>query len=273
MKINQNKMKKQIKETIKSSLNAVGIGAYLFPKTPLSSLDKLEYLKTCVNDKPLDIILRANGSDKHVFNQIFIIEEYKSIVEFMLQFPNEKNRWNIIDGGANIGLTSLYFLKNLPNSTVISIEPDKDNYEMIKKNMGINHFSTNGNIINAGLWSKNALLTTERSFRDGEDWSITVKETTNVKDSIKAFSINNIIDTHFNGDIIDLLKLDIEGSEKYIFEAEEEVSRFLAKMRFVIIEIHDEMNCRETIYRQLTRNNFKYFNVGESTIGFNMNFI
>ena len=70
-------MKKQIKETIKSGLNAVGIGAYLFPKTPTSSLDKLEYLKTTVNDKPLDIIVRANGSDKHVYNQIFIIEEYK----------------------------------------------------------------------------------------------------------------------------------------------------------------------------------------------------
>ncbi len=269
-----NKMKKQIKETIKAGLNAVGIGAYLFPKTPTSSLDKLEYLKTTVNDKPLDIIIRADGSDKHVYNQIFIIEEYKSIVEFMRQFPNDKNRWNIIDGGANIGLTSLYFLKNLPNAKVISIEPDKDNYEMIKKNMGINHFSTNGNIVNAGLWSKNTLLTTERSFRDGEDWSITVKETTNPKNAIQAFSINNIINTHFQDDIIDLLKLDIEGSEKYIFEGnDDEVSRFLSKMRFVVIEIHDEMNCRETIYQQLAKNNFKYFNVGESTIGFNLNFV
>lgn len=267
-------MKKQIKETIKSGLNAVGIGAYLFPKTPTSSLDKLEYLKTTVNDKPLDIIVRVNGSDKHVYNQIFIIEEYKSIVEFMRQFPNDKNRWNIIDGGANIGLTSLYFLQNLPNSKVVSIEPDKDNYEMIKKNMGINHFSTNGNIVNAGLWSKNALLTTERSFRDGEDWSITVKETTNPKNAIQAFSINNIIDTHFQNDVIDLLKLDIEGSEKYVFEAEDaEISHFLSKMRFVVIEIHDEMNCRETIYQQLSKNNFKYFNAGESTIGFNLDFI
>jgi FkbM family methyltransferase len=258
-----------MKQHIKSFLNFIGIGAYIFPKKPSSDINNVEYLKTAVNKLPLDIAVRSNGSDKHVFNQIFVIEEYKVVVEFMLQFEKETQGWNIIDGGANVGFTTLYLQKSLPNSKVVSIEPDKDNYEMIKKNMHINNFSMNGNLVNAGLWSRNTYLTTERTFRDGEDWSITVKETENAENALKAFTITDIINQHFNGENIDLLKLDIEGAEKYIFEADAEVAQFLSKTRFVIIEIHDEMHCRENIYAQLKKNKFKYFNSGESTIGFN----
>lgn len=262
-----------MKQLIKSFLNAIGIGAYIFPQTPLSDLKDIEYLSTKVNNKPLEVAVRTNGSDKFVFNQIFVIEEYKSVVEFMLQFKKETTGWNIIDGGANIGLTTLYFHQNLPNAKIVSVEPDKDNYEMIKNNMRLNNFSVNGNLLNAGLWSKNTHIKTERSFRDGEDWSVIVKETDNPENALKAYTISDIIEQNFNGEIIDLLKLDIEGSEKFIFEAEAEVNRFLPKIRFVIIEIHDEMNCRENIYTQLAKNNFKYFNSGESTIGFNTNLV
>lgn len=262
-----------MKQLIKSFLNFIGLGAYLFRKTPLSDINKLEYLKTTLNDRTLDVAVRANGSDKIVFNQIFIVEEYKAVIEFMQQFKKTTEGWNIIDGGANIGLTTLYFHQNLPNAKIVSIEPDKDNYAMIQKNLRANNFSVNGNVVNAGLWSKNTFLTTERSFRDGEDWSIVVKETDNAQNALKAYTITDIINQYFDGDIIDLLKLDIEGAEKYIFEAEAEVNRFLPKIRFVIIEIHDEMNCRENIYKQLRNNNFKYFNAGESTIGFNTNLV
>lgn len=262
-----------MKQLIKSFLNGIGIGQYLFKKTPLSDLKDIEYLTTQVNNKPLEVAVRANGSDKIVYNQIFIVEEYKVIVEFMLQFKKETKGWNIIDGGANIGLTTLYFHQNLPNAKIVCIEPDKDNFEMIKNNMRINNFSANGNLLNAGLWSKNTHIKTERSFRDGEDWSIIVKETDDPTNALKAYSITDVINKQFDGEIIDLLKLDVEGSEKYIFEAEEEVAKFLSKIRFVIIEIHDEMNCRENIYTQLAKNNFKYFNAGESTIGFNTNLV
>lgn len=262
-----------MKQLIKSFLNRIGIGAYLFPKTPQSDINKLEYLKTSGDAPILDVAVRANGSDKMVFNQIFVVEEYKTVVEFMRQFKKETKGWKIIDGGANIGLTTLYFHQNLPDAKIVSIEPDKDNYAMIQKNLRSNNFSANGNVVNAGLWSKNTYLKTERSFRDGDDWSIVVKETDNGSNALKAYTITDIINQHFDGEIIDLLKLDIEGSEKYIFEAEAEVKRFLPKIRFVIIEIHDEMNCRENIYAQLKKHNFKYFNAGESTIGFNTDLV
>ena len=78
-----------MKQLIKSFLNRIGIGAYLFPKTPQSDINKLEYLKTSGDAPILDVAVRANGSDKMVFNQIFVVEEYKTVVEFMRQFKKE----------------------------------------------------------------------------------------------------------------------------------------------------------------------------------------
>ena len=97
-----------MKQMLKSFLNRIGIGAYIFPKTPTSDINKVEFLTAKVNDKMTEVAVRANGSDKHVFNQIFVIEEYKTVIEFMLQFKKETppdslgtSPYNIIDGGAN----------------------------------------------------------------------------------------------------------------------------------------------------------------------------
>lgn len=40
----------------------------------------------------------------------------------------------ILDCGANIGITSLYFASRYPNARIFSIEPDKENFALLKRN-------------------------------------------------------------------------------------------------------------------------------------------
>ena len=47
----------------------------------------------------------------------------------------------------------------------------------------------------------------------------------------------------------------------------------LKKFRIIAIEIHDEFNCREAIYKILEDHNFTYFDDKELTIGVNQNLI
>lgn len=75
------------------------------------------------------IELRPKTSDTPVFHQIFTLREYD--IEF-----NEKVDL-IIDAGANIGLSSVYFANKYPNAKILSIEPEEGNYNILLKNTSL----------------------------------------------------------------------------------------------------------------------------------------
>ncbi|MGV9003499.1 FkbM family methyltransferase [Flavobacterium sp.] len=221
------------------------------------------------NDVTLKLRKRPS-SDLNVFAQIYKYEEYKPLVETFKKYFPERNSLNIIDAGSNIGLTSVYLDKFFPNSTFMVIEPDCSNFESISFNLANNEIK-NVVKVKGGLWSKNTYLKIIKDFRDKKDWSIRVEET-NEKSELQAFSIPFLM-TEYNFDYIDILKMDIEGSEKEVLTSMDANVEFLAKTKCVAIEIHDEFDCREAIYEILKKYNFEFFNSGELTIGVNKNLI
>lgn len=210
------------------------------------------------------------SSDFNVFAQVYQYLEYKPLVEtFQKHFPNCK-KLNIIDAGSNIGLTSVYLSKDFPDSNFIVIEPDGSNFESVSYNLETNRVK-NVVKIKGGLWSKNTNLKIVNDFRDKNDWSIRVEEI-NEEADLKAFSISYLIQ-EYNFETIDILKIDIEGSEKEVFTSSNSDVSFLAKTKCIAVEIHDEFDCRDEIYAILTKYNFKYFDSGELTIGINQSLL
>ena len=221
------------------------------------------------NTKKTIKLRKKPSSDFDVFQQVFIgVEYHKVIEEYKNNFSNYKNyKINIIDAGTNIGLTSLIFNDNFDEPNIVCIEPEKENFKVLKFNL---YNYKNIFQINGGLWSSNTYLHVVRDFRDKKDWSFRVEETTDVND-IRAYSIDQICkDSKFQ--FIDILKIDIEGSEKQIFTAKNVDLNFLKITKLIAIEIHDEFNCRNEIYSILEAFGFVYFNHGELTIGVNQNF-
>ena len=258
---------------LKTTENERQINEYYYHLISFNGFFKQENDKDFVakyKDFGITIKLRKRpSSDLNVFAQIYQYQEYEPLVAtYRKHFPNDK-KLNIIDAGSNIGLTSVYLSKHFPNSNFITIEPDTSNFETIDYNLNINGI-VNVVKIKGGLWSKNTNLKIVNDFRDKKDWSIRVEKTSEEGD-LKAFSINYLISQN-KFETINILKIDIEGSEKEVFTGFDTDVSFLAKTKCIAIEIHDEFDCREAIYKILQNYNFNYFQSGELTIGINKNF-
>ncbi len=211
------------------------------------------------------------SSDSQVLYQIWKENEYEVIADYIsTHFKNHKLR--IVDAGANVGYASLFLYHSLKDQfelQFVIVEPGEDNLVWLKRNFELNELP-NYQIEKAGLFNKSCYLVIKKDFRDGKDWSLRVEESTQATD-LKAIEISEILKKN-DWDYIDYFKIDIEGSEKCLFEEPAYARNFLEKIKLISIEIHDEMNSRNLILNSFSDNNLKYFSHGEITVGQNLNF-
>jgi len=210
--------------------------------------------------------IRKNSSDIAVFEQVFINREYDIIINALL--VNNINPQIIIDAGSNIGLSAIQFKKAFANSKVYAVEPDPDNYKQLQINL--NQF-TNCHLLQKALWDCDTTLYLDDTFRDGLEWSRSVSTKQTKNKEVQAVSMATLMKT-YEIDYIDLLKIDVEGSEAAIFKTTTDLT-FLSKTKVIAIEIHDEFNCRERIYDILRMHGFILINSNELTIGVNKSFL
>ena len=207
------------------------------------------------------------SSDFAVYDQVFVLKEYEPLVALIKKHePASSRTLNIIDAGGNIGLTSIYLNTQFPGSSFGIIEPGNENFIILEKNIRQNSFAS-CTAIHAGVWIKDCFLKLNRDFRDGNDWSLSVTESLEPTE-LKGYSISSLMQQlKFDG--IDILKIDIEGSEKQLFMNAGAAAEFLCKTKYIAIEIHDELNCREQISAVLAANCFEFFLQDGLTIGVN----
>lgn len=199
--------------------------------------------------------MRYGTSDISVFRMIYNQGEYECIRD--ISSPKI-----IIDLGANVGYSSVYFLNQFPDSNVICVEPDTANFEILRKNL--QNYNERVSLHHKAIWSHATDLKVCRGdFRDGSDWSVTVRpcQPTETAD-ITAISIMDLIKTH-NIASIDLLKIDIEGAEKEIFASH--ASEWLPYVKNLVIEIHDEQ-CEEAVNQAILGMNYKKSHFSELSV-------
>ncbi len=212
------------------------------------------------------IIRGYKHSDFAVFRQIFNDQEYKTVLSLFKLNKFKTENLVLIDAGANVGYTSLYFLQNIPNLKAFGIEPSESNMNIYKQNISLNNFEKQLIFYpNALAEIENKSFIIDNSFRDGKDWAIATKESE--KGEINGITINEIIKSNDLKNI-SILKIDIEGAERFIFNPANNLS-FLAITQIIAIEIHDEYNIRNQINDILITNNFILFESGELTVGLN----
>ena len=139
-------------------------------------------------------------SDNEAFigmiNEIFVKKNY--------MFNSENDAPVIIDCGANIGLSTIFFKQIYPKSKIFCFEPDPKIFEMLKYNL--TQFNYNDiQIFNKAVWIKNEKL----SFQTDNSWGgkIVSNEFEN------SINIDAIDLSSFLNQKVDFLKIDIEGAE------------------------------------------------------------
>jgi FkbM family methyltransferase len=206
---------------------------------------------------------RYPSSDLGILFQVLGKNEYQPVIEILKKNLKSTAELRIIDAGANVGYASLFFKANFPNAKILSIEVDSDNFLQIQRNFALNNF-TSLIPVKKALWKRIAHLEIKRDFRDQTECSYYVDEVDR-DTGLEGYSLDHFMNQQ-GWTFVDVLKIDIEGSERYLFESDELADNLLAKTNLLAIEIHDEFNIRSTIYRHLKRNNFQYFDHGDLTI-------
>ncbi len=167
------------------------------------------------------VTLRIGTSDHRVYRDIFQRHEY------LLAPPNEPK--TIIDAGANIGLTSVYFANRWPKARIIAIEPEPSNYALLLKNAQPYPQITP---VLAALWNESIML---NLFNPGKgEWAFQTEVSADGK--TRGMTLDEVMQT-YQLDSVDLLKIDIEGAEKEVFENASWVDR----VGTLVIEIHDDL--------------------------------
>lgn len=219
----------------------------LFADIESGKYDKKEIHEFKLNGIAHPIYLRAIRADMQSFVNTFIDT-------YLEKKPCLTDSKFVIDAGANIGFTAILFANWWPQCMIVSIEPDKENFELTLKNTSS---YPNITVLNAGLWNKEVKLKIEAGQEDG----FVVREVNDNHTQIKSenltlgISIDKLL-SQFNSTQIDFLKMNIEGSEKEIFS--ENYKTWLPQTKAMLIELHDGKNagCSKAVFSAVNQFDF-----------------
>ncbi|MGF1551983.1 MAG: FkbM family methyltransferase [Paracoccaceae bacterium] len=186
------------------------------------------------------IRVRSRTDDLSTFHQVWIGEQYAlETMHFWNVVAARRDairargaRPLIIDGGANVGLSMLYFKSMFPEGRVVGIEAEAGNHRLAAANVaGVDGLE----VVHAGLSDAEGTLTLSgrpratAGFRVGPDGADGGVE-------IPAVTVDGVLAEHGGPEELLLVKLDIEGSEHRALYAATEAQRSGAPF---VIEPHD----------------------------------
>lgn len=184
--------------------------------------------------------VRILSSDIPTCREVFINQDY----DFMTAGQPKV----IVDAGANIGLAAIYFANKYSDATIIAIEPENSNFELLEKNVrpypgiipvqaALWHVNEDINVIDAG-YGKWGFMTEMKNSQEKLPGSIC--------HAVAGMTVDRIM-RDYALEKIDILKVDIEGAEREVFSS---TSAWLDKVDAIIIELHDRMKagCSRSFY-------------------------
>lgn len=211
-------------------------------------------------DRPTQLTLNLRGTKLRVRTNtrdaVVAVTGFKGeYSEVFHRIPQLKHGL-IIDAGGYIGTAALLFAKEYPDATVVSIEPDNENFDLLEKN-------TDG--ISTIVRLKKALAAkpgyVELFDRGTGTWGYTiVKPLTSApissRRTVDCVTLTEIMSS-CRSPGIDILKLDIEGAEFELFSGD---LAWLAQTEALCVELHDRIRpgCTE-LFQTITigRRNIK----------------
>jgi len=216
------------------------------------------FSKDAILQRALSDTKRKNEGKIKLFNKEFnfhhgqgFYNTYKELFEKNIyDFNTKNNNPIIIDCGANMGLSVLYFAKKFPNAEIIAFEPDETVIPFIEKNIE-SYDLKNVKLYKKGVWTEETALT---FYTDKGLGGRVGKEYKNQSPKI----IKTVRLKKFLNRPIDMLKIDIEGPEYIILK---DCKDLLFNVNHIFIEYHsfyDEEQHLEDLLSILKMEGFRY---------------
>lgn len=176
------------------------------------------------------------------FEDIFVEKNYK--------FNTDSKYPIIIDCGANVGLSSMFFHNEFPNAKIYAFEADPKIFRYLENNISKCNCS-NVKVFNQAVWIEDGKV--NLSSEGADSGSIVYNEKSI---SVKSFRFSDYLEKF---DKIDMLKMDIEGAE---FDVLMDCSNQLSRIQNIFIEFHSHIKDEQklsNILDLLEKNGFRYF--------------
>lgn len=177
-----------------------------------------------------NIQVRINGWDISAPDCASLISQYKEIFfEEVYAFakPSNSQTLNILDVGANIGLSILYFKDKYPFASVVALEADPFVFDFLRQNLRANDIK-DVDLLNVAAWTEATTLSFQQ---EGADAGRIMDYPEENSIDVKAIDFKSLLESRD----FDLLKMDIEGAETLILE---DSKAYLSHLRYVVIEYH-----------------------------------
>jgi FkbM family methyltransferase len=169
----------------------------------------------------------------------------------------------ILDAGANIGASCLYFSCVFPRSTLVAIEPEINNSALLKHNARDKPIR----VIEGAIGARPGTIflqdpgQSDWGFRTGDSGAY----------SVPVYSPNDILADYAEERFRPLLfKIDIEGFEKDLFS---DHLQWLDRFPMIVIELHDWMlpgtGSSRAFLKAIAAHDFDFLHVGENVFCFN----
>lgn len=162
-----------------------------------------------------------------------VLHTYKELFEEEIYFFRaDTDAPLIIDCGANIGLSVLYFKSLYPNATLIAYEPDAENMTFLKRNLALNNLA-GVECRQKAVWISNEELLFASDGTQGSSIATAGQASNTI--SVKAERLADVI----RNTKIDFLKIDIEGAESDVLH---DCAPFLQNVQYLFVEYHGKAN-------------------------------
>lgn len=213
-----------------SILYKLMIACAVFKNWPMVFLDRLGLVKEIAYQTRLGPVMHCRGgeTDSGTVAVIFSGREYPLEVIRFDQFRNHAVIWDL---GANIGTFSVWAASQLKSDfSLVCVEPHEENIKFLKRNL-LRNGITNTNIFDGVVDRKNGFVNLDIN-RKADAIRIS-SDCTGAR--VKAITLEDLAKQE-NVERVDLLKMDIEGSEYAVLESSLDfVSNHVDRL---IVEIH-----------------------------------
>lgn len=158
-------------------------------------------------------------------------------LEKIYRFHTQASEPVILDLGANIGLSVLFFKELYPGAKITAYEADPYLFGLLKKNLADNRANT-VELYNQAVWDSAGVL----NFRgDHADGGSVVEDSAAGSVEVPAVDIRTILRPF---ERIDYLKIDIEGAENRVIPA---AGGLLEKVENLFVEYHSRRDRRQEL--------------------------
>lgn len=166
--------------------------------------------------------------------------EYDAAIEAAARHAGGADRVGLVlDLGANIGIASMILAQAFAKATIVAVEPDAANFELMRNNTsGLEARGGTSPVrcVRACVGATRRTVVLDRTAHGGEPWAIAMKD-----DACGAADVTDRVDVVTIEDLspgdgpIDLLKCDIEGAERELFE---HCGGWINRARVMVVELH-----------------------------------